>query len=313
MTGLRIGTRASALARWQAHAVARALRDRHPTVTTELVEFTTPGDDQPDAPLERLEGVGWFTSTLERALLEGRIDVAVHSYKDLPVESGPELTIAAALERGPVEDVLCARDRARIQTLAPGARVGTSSFRRLAQLRLLRPDLTYLPLRGNVPTRLERVAKGELEAVVLARAGLERLGLMARATEVIPIVRLLPAPGQGAIAIQTLAADRAATRLVATLDHAPTHRAVRAERRVLRALRGGCSVPVGVAVRPVGNDFRIEAGVFALDSDEALVIRAQGSDPLALAEDVATTLILRGALRILDRVAGGAPDRKRSA
>jgi hydroxymethylbilane synthase len=310
MSRLRIGTRASALARWQANAVVRALRERHPAVATELVELTTAGDDRPDAPLERMEGTGWFTSTLEGALIEGRIDVAVHSYKDLPVESGPELTVAATLERGPVEDVLCAARRTRLEALESGARVGTSSLRRLAQLRLIRPDLTYLPLRGNVPTRLERIARGELDAVVLARAGLERLGLMSHAAEVFPIARLLPAPGQGALAIQTRREDRETTGLAAALDHAPTHDAVRAERAVLRALRGGCSVPVGVVARPIGGGFWLRAGVFGIEIEEAITIRVQGGDPLALADEAAARLIERGALRLLERTADPALHRE---
>ena len=310
MTRLRIGTRASALARWQANAVARAIHERHPAAAAELVELTTPGDEQPDAPLERMEGIGWFTSTLERALLEGRIDVAVHSYKDLPVESVAGLLVAATLPRGPVDDVLAARGGARLATLPAGARVGTSSLRRLAQLRRLRRDLVYAPLRGNVPTRLERITRGELDAVVLARAGLERLGLMGQVTEVFPIARLIPAPGQGALAIQTRADDREVTQLVAALDDGPTHAAVRAERAVLRALRGGCSVPVGVAARLVGTGFRIRAGVFALETDEQLVVRLEGADPAALAEEAARRLLDGGALRLLER--DGAPTESRS-
>lgn len=301
MKPLRIGTRASALARWQAQEVARALRERHSGVTTELVELTTAGDDQPDAPLERLEGIGWFTSTLERALLENRIDVAVHSYKDLPVAEESALRIVATLPRGPVEDVLCARAGARLASLPPGGRVGTSSLRRLAQLRLMRPDLSYVPLRGNVPTRLDRVARGDLDAVVLARAGLERLGFMDRVSEVFPVASVLPAPGQGALAIQTRALDREMTELAAALDHAPTHRAVRAEREVLRRLRGGCSVPVGVSVRAVGAHFLLAAGVFATRGSEALRVELEGADPIALGEEAAHQLVRRGALRILER------------
>ena len=301
MRPIRIGTRASALARWQAQEVARALHQKNPEVHTELVELTTPGDDHPDAPLERMEGVGWFTSTLERALLEHGIDVAVHSYKDLPVAEESALAIVATLPRGPVEDVLVARAGARLETLPPGARVGTSSLRRLAQLRLLRADLAFVPLRGNVPTRLDRVARGELDAVVLARAGLERLDLTTHVSEVFPVASVLPAPGQGALAIQVRACDADVTELASALDHAPTHRAVRAEREVLRRLRGGCSVPVGVVVRAQGPRFQLAAGVFAIRGSEALRVQVEGPDPLALAEDAARQLIQRGALRILER------------
>src|ERR1051326_9181964 len=198
----------------------------------------------------------------------------------LPVAEESALRIVATLPRGPVEDVLCARAGARLASLPPGGRVGTSSLRRLAQLRLMRPDLSYVPLRGNVPTRLDRVARGDLDAVVLARAGLERLGFMDRVSEVFPVASVLPAPGQGALAIQTRALDREMTELAAALDHAPTHRAVRAEREVLRRLRGGCSVPVGVSVRAGGAHFPLAAGVFATRGSEALRVELEGADPI---------------------------------
>jgi hydroxymethylbilane synthase len=304
---LRIGTRGSALAQTQAAAVGRALRARDPSITIDMVELSTAGDDEPEAPLERLEGVGWFTSTLERALAEGRIDLAVHSYKDLPVDDAYGLHIAATLERGPVEDVLCARHNARLETLPLGARVGTSSLRRLAQLRRMRPDLCYVSLRGNVPTRLERVKRGELDGVVLARAGLERLGLMNQVSEVFPVSRLFPAPGQGALAIQTRADDREVTAHAAALDHRATHHAVRAERLVLRALRGGCSVPVGVCARPVGNRFRLMAAVFSLTSTDMLEVILNGPDPETLGRDAASRLVEAGALRLLHPTGSATP------
>jgi hydroxymethylbilane synthase len=254
-----------------------------------------------------MEGVGWFTSTLERGLAERRIDVAVHSYKDLPVDDDPELRVAATLRRGPVEDVLCARKGARLASLPPGARVGTSSLRRLAQLRRMRPDLDFVSLRGNVPTRLERVKRAQLDGVVLARAGIERLGLMSQVTEVFPITRLLPAPGQGALAIQIRADDREVHALAAALDHPRTHHAVRAERYVLRALQGGCSVPVGACLRLVGNRFELRAAVFSLCGKEMVEARVEGPDPEALGQAAVSRLLESGARRLLDQVASVRP------
>jgi len=303
MARLRVGTRASALARWQTQFVIERLVALDPAFRCEVVELTTQGDDLPDAPLEQMEGIGFFTSTLERALLDRRIDIAVHSYKDLPVGSTPGLIVAATPVRGPAEDVLCARDGATLTSLPAGARVGSSSLRRLAQLRRLRADLEFLPLRGNVPTRIARVECGELDAVVLARAGLERLGLMTAATEIFPLERLLPAPAQGALAVQ---ARREASDLVARLaglTHRPTREAVGAERAVLRALRGGCAVPVGAYAWVVAGRLHLVAGVFDPDGGEAIVVTVEGDGATRTGEEAAQRLLSRGAGRILARVA----------
>ena len=300
MSATRIGTRASALARWQTGEIVRLWRAAEPALEVEIVDLTTAGDDLPDAPLERMEGTGFFTSTLERALLHGAIDVAVHSLKDLPVEPTPGLVLAAVPARGPVEDVLCAG--ARFADLPRGARVGTSSLRRVAQLRALRDDLEYVPLRGNVPTRLDRVARGELEAVVLARAGLERLGLEGRIREVFPLERVLTAPAQGALAVQARADDRALLASLAQLEHAPTRRAVEAERAVLHALRGGCSVPVGAHARTVGDRIEVDAGVFGLSGTRALRLSREGRDPAATGAEAAQALLAAGAWEILQEL-----------
>ncbi|HTR97519.1 MAG TPA: hydroxymethylbilane synthase [Candidatus Acidoferrales bacterium] len=302
MATTRIGTRASALARWQANEVARLWRDAHPDATLEIVPLSSPGDEQPDAPLERMEGTGFFTSTLERALRSRAIDVAVHSYKDLPVEASAGLVVAAVPPRGPVEDALCARDRMTLDSLPRGARVGTSSRRRIAQLRALRPDLALVPLRGNVPTRLERVARGELDAVVLARAGVERLGLGERIIEIFPTARLLTAPAQGALAVQARADDAGRLAALAALDDAATRRAADAERAVLHALRGGCSVPVGAFARLEGALVRIDAGVFALSGTRALRVTRDGADAAAVGTAAAQGLLAEGAAEILSEL-----------
>jgi hydroxymethylbilane synthase len=298
MTRVKIGTRASELARWQTEHVIGRWQEAEPGLEVEIVALTTDGDDQADAPLEVMEGTGFFTSTLERALRQQRIDVAVHSFKDLPVESSPGLCIAASPPRGSVEDALCARDGLSLATLPSSARVGTSSARRVAQLRARRPDLEYVSLRGNVPTRLGRVERGELDAVVLARAGLERLGLAGRMTEVFAAEDVLPAPGQGALAVQVRANDPIVGRL-ARLDDAATRLAVTAEREVLHQLRGGCSVPVGAWAHLEDGAVVLHAGVFAAAGDPVVRVRTRGDDPAATGREAARELLARGAGDIL--------------
>jgi hydroxymethylbilane synthase len=299
MSAVRIGTRASALARWQTEHVVALWREREPMLAVEIVDLSTAGDELADAPLERMEGTGFFTSTLERALLEQRIDVAVHSFKDLPVASTAGVVVAAVPARGAVEDVLCARADMTLSSLPTGARVGTSSVRRAAQLRALRADLEFRPLRGNVPTRVHAVERGELDAVVLARAGLERLGLERHVSEVFGLERLLPAPAQGALAVQTRAEDAALRQRLAAIEQAAVRRAVAAERELLHALRGGCSVPVGAHARIVEDGLVLDAGVFAPAGDRALRVRRSGDDPATLGRDAARALLEQGAGEIL--------------
>jgi hydroxymethylbilane synthase len=297
---VRIGTRASALAQWQTELVLGLWRAYEPALEVEVVPFTTVGDELADAPLERMDGAGFFSSTLERALLAGDIDVAVHSMKDLPVAMTPGLTIACVPRRGAVEDVLCARDGLRLRGLPAGARVGTSSLRRTAQLRALRPDLAYVSLRGNVPTRLARVERDELDAVVLARAGIDRLGLAHRATEVFTPAEVLPAPAQGALAVQTRAGARTLNARLAVLEHTPTRQAVEAERVLLHQLRGGCSVPVGALARVADGRVQLEAGVFALEGTPAHRVSVEGASPEAVGIGAARALLERGAGAILE-------------
>ena len=297
---VRIGTRASALAQWQTEHVLGLWRAHEPALVVEIVPFTTVGDDLADAPLERMDGTGFFTSTIDRALLAGEIDVAVHSLKDLPVAMTPGLVIACVPRRGAVEDVLCARDGLQLRDLPAGSCVGTSSLRRTAQLRALRPDLAYVSLRGNVPTRLARVERGELDAVVLARAGIERLGLEHRATEVFAPADVLPAPAQGALAVQTRAGAHTLQARLAVLDHAPTRHAVDAERALLHQLRGGCSVPVGALARFDDGRVHLEAGVFALEGTPAHRVTVEGGSPEAVGAAAARALLERGAGAILE-------------
>lgn len=304
---IRLGTRASALARWQSDHVAARLAAASPGLQVTIVEIESAGDRIADTPLWRLEGTGVFTAALEHALLAGEIDVAVHSYKDLPVAPTPGLVVAAVPERGPVEDVLCARDGLTLATLPPQARVGTCSARRVAQVRALRPDVRVQPLRGNVPTRVAKVERGELDAIVLAKAGLVRLGLDRHITEVFSCGRMLPAPAQGALAVQCREAEAATRARLAALEDEPTRRAVDAERTLLHALGGGCSVPVGAAARCDGRAIALIAGVFGVSTAAAVRLDLGGEDPRALGEVAARRLLTLGAGDILSEFVRTAP------
>lgn len=295
---VRIGTRGSALARWQADYVASRLRQLSPDVRVELIEITSAGDAITDVPLSQVEGTGFFTAAVERALVAREVDVAVHSFKDLPVESTPGLVVAATPPRAPVEDVLCARDALTLDALPQGASVGTCSARRTAQVLAARPDLAIGDLRGNVPTRLGRIGV-EFDAIVLARAGLVRLGLTQHITEVFAVDRVLPAPAQGALAVQCRVEDAVTRQLLAELDDLPTRKAVTAERTLLHALGGGCSVPVGAVARYAGDQIEIVAGVFGLRPARAVRVTLAGNDPVALGDAAARDLLDRGASNIL--------------
>lgn len=299
MRMIRLGTRGSALARWQSDHVAARLAAADPGLRVSVVEISSAGDQITDVPLTQVEGTGFFTATIERALTVGDVDMAVHSYKDLPVEPTPGLTIAAVPARGPVEDVICARDGLTLDTLPAGARIGTCSSRRTAQVLALCPDLTIVPLRGNVPTRVERVRGGELDAIVLARAGVRRLGLDAHVTEVLSAERLLPAPAQGALAVQCRSDDGALLARLGILDDEATRGAVDAERTLLHALRGGCLVPVGAWARVVGGEYLLSAGVFGVDPARSVRVEMRGREPFALGEAVAARLMEGGAGEIL--------------
>jgi hydroxymethylbilane synthase len=298
MTRLRIGTRGSALALWQSRHVAACLAAMRPAIEIRLVEIASAGDQITDVPLSHVEGTGFFTASIERALASGEVDVAVHSYKDLPIDSSPGLIVAAVPSRGPVEDVLCARGGLTLDTLPAGSRVGTCSARRTAQVRLHRADLECVPLRGNVPTRVARVGK-DLDAIVLAKAGLDRLGLNAAISEVFPSSRMLPAPAQGALAIQCRADAAEILELLSALDDEATRRAVLAERTLLHALEGGCSVPVAALARVEGEQIELTAGVFGLHDRRAIRAVEVGQDPVDLGESVARRLRDDGADEIL--------------
>jgi len=300
VTRLRIGTRGSALALWQSRHIAARLAALVPEVAIELVEIVSTGDRVTDLPLSHVEGTGFFTATIEQALIDRQVDVAVHSCKDLPVAPTPDLVLAAIPARGPIEDALVARDGLTLATLPPGARVGTCSLRRTAQVRARRPDLTCVALRGNVPTRVARVLNGELDAIVLARAGLERLALASHISEVFDAAAVLPAPAQGALAVQCHAADVHVQALLARLDDAETRRAVTAERHLLHVLGGGCSVPVGARAVVDQDRITLAAAVFDVTDGRALRAVSVGPTPETVGDAVARSLLDLGAGAWLD-------------
>jgi hydroxymethylbilane synthase len=275
---LRVGTRASALARTQTDLVAGAIG-----TPVEIVPIVTAGD-RSSAAVTQLGGTGVFVSALRDALLAGEIDVAVHSYKDLPTAPAEGITIAAIPLREDPRDALVARDGLTLGELPAGARVGTGSPRRAAQLRALGLGLDVVPLRGNVDTRLGKVIAGELDAVVLAYAGLRRLGRTAEVTEVLDPIQVLPAPAQGALAVECRTSDEGVLAALAALDDADTRSAVTAERALLAALEAGCSAPVG-ALAVVAEDEDGASELFL----RAAVIAADGSDAVRLSATGATT------------------------
>ncbi|NUS72210.1 MAG: hydroxymethylbilane synthase [Corynebacteriales bacterium] len=292
---LRLGTRGSKLALAQSTHVADALRDKGHTV--ELVIIKTLGDIS-SAPITELGGVGVFTSALREALIAGDIDLAVHSYKDLPTAAHPKLVLAATPEREDPRDALVARDGHTLASLPAGALVGTGAPRRLAQIAARRPDLKTLPIRGNVDSRIQRVLDGELDAVVLAYAGLRRLGLEQHVTEILNTDVMLPAPAQGALAIETRPEH---AELIAVLDHAPTRAQVNAERALLSTLEAGCSAPVAgyAEICDVFGEAHLHlyAGVFAADGHNA-IRRTYTSPPeqaTALGTRTATALLAANA------------------
>ncbi len=246
MTGVRVATRASALARTQSQTIADLLTGIMGE-PAELVEVRTHGDIDQSTPLAQLGGVGVFVGAVREAVVNGNADIAVHSLKDLPTAAADELTIAAVPARADAHDVLIARDGLTLETLPAGARVGTGSPRRACQIEAVRPDLDVVPVRGNVDTRIALVGQGVVDAVVLAKAGLERLGRLAEVSQTLGFDVMLPAPGQGALAVESRLINdyERLTSALAELDHPETRLAVTAERALLAALEAGCSAPVG--------------------------------------------------------------------
>jgi hydroxymethylbilane synthase len=297
---LRIGTRGSMLAKWQAESVRKKLFAAS-GMEAEIVIIKTSGDKMQQAPLTQIGGKGIFIKELEEALLEESIDLAVHSVKDVPTDIPSRLTFPAVCRRDDVRDCLVGSTLANLRN---GARVGTSSLRRQAQLKHLRPDLDLRDLRGNVDTRLRKVESGEYEAVMVAKAGLDRLGLSQRISEVLSPEVCMPAVGQGAIAVECRLKDTEAGDLLAPLDDAETRTAIIAERALLSALHGGCQVPMGAWARVERSELLLDACVCSVDGSQYVKQRATAPPDQAaqLGEHMARVLIEAGAQSILEEV-----------
>lgn len=301
---LRIATRKSPLALWQAEHVAARLQTLHPHLKVELVGMTTKGDKILDSPLAKVGGKGLFVKELEQGMLEGEADIAVHSMKDVPVEFPEGLHLPVILNREDPRDAFVSQRYSRLDELPLGARVGTSSLRRQVQLRERRPDLEILDLRGNVNTRLAKLDAGEYDAIILACAGLKRLGFGERIRAHMSPEESLPAIGQGAIGIECRINDEEVNRLIGLLDDPDTHARVSAERAMNHRLAGGCQVPIAGFAEIEGEELHLQGLVGRPDG--SLVLRAEGrarrSDAEALGQRVADALLAQGAGPILEAV-----------
>ncbi len=302
MARLRIGSRGSQLALWQAHHISALLRERGHEV--ELVIIKTTGDKITDVALAKVGTKGMFTKEIEEALIEGRVDLAVHSLKDLPTELSHEFEIAAITKRENPNDVFCSTKYNSIADLPKRARVGTSSLRRQAQLKAVRADLEIFPLRGNVDTRLRKLEAGEYDAIILAAAGLNRLGKTELVKQIIPAEIMCPAAGQGALGIEIRAGDSETRKHLAFLDDAAARATTTCERALLNKLGGGCQVPIGASAQARNGRIHLEAIVAHPDGTVVLRESRDGIDPVKLGEEVGDTLLARGGDAILEEVYG---------
>jgi hydroxymethylbilane synthase len=298
---LRIGTRGSPLALWQANYVADRLRALDPGRSVELVEIQTAGDRVRDVPLAQIGGEGVFTKEIQRALLAGTVEVAVHSLKDLPTVEVAGLVLAAVPPRGPTGDALVSQQHPNFAALPAGAVVATSSLRRRSQALNRRPDLRLVDIRGNVETRLRKLAEQGLDALILAQAGLERLGLGNVITEILDPAWMLPAVGQGALGLQCRAEDRPTRDLLARLDDPFTRSAVLAERSLLRSLGGGCQVPIGAAATVTGDALTLRGAVLPPDGRRRIegAITGRLGEAEELGRRLAERLLAQGAGELL--------------
>jgi hydroxymethylbilane synthase len=300
---LRIGTRGSALALWQAHHVEALIESQPGAPAVELVRIKTEGDVRTDVPLWQIGGRAFFTKEIDKALLGNEIDIAVHSLKDLSTVLDPGIELAAALEREDPRDALLSRSGARLMDLPKGARVGTSSLRRRAFIARLRPDIELLELRGNVPTRIERMKNGDYDAIILAAAGLRRLELDQHISELLPIDEFPPAVSQGAIGVCMRTGDSDAGRWLMKLDNRASRLATTAERALLRRLEGGCQVPLGAIGSLDGETLRLQAVVCSLDGKKNIQAKSQLAASLenatTLGQTVADDLLSQGAASLM--------------
>jgi len=296
---LIFATRPSTLARWQTNYIIQQLQIAWPTLICESLVITTKGDRIIDRPLPEIGGKGLFTYELESALRSGRVHAAVHSLKDLPVDDSPDLTIGLIPEREDLRDVLICPDGHTIETLPHGAIVGTSSFRRQAQILIQRPDLRVKPIRGNVETRIAKAKTADYDAIVMAAAGVKRLGLAGEISEYFSFDVMLPAPGQGALGVQCRIDDAATLRLLAVLEDESARDTTIAERSFLAGLGGGCSIPVAARATLNGDQISLYGLVASTDGNHVIRVQARGSDAHALGAVLAEQALEQGASQIL--------------
>jgi hydroxymethylbilane synthase len=304
MAKLRIGSRGSQLALWQANHISALLREHGHQIELEIIKTT--GDKILDVALAQVGTKGMFTKEIEEALAEGRVDLAVHSLKDLPTELPPGFEMAAITTRQDPRDAFLSLKYRSIELLPKGARVGTSSLRRQAQLKVLRPDLDIHPLRGNVDTRIRKLEEGQYDAIILASAGLNRLGKTEHVKAVIDTDVLCPAAGQGALGIEIREGDTRMRGLLAFLDDHDARTSTTCERALLNQLGGGCQVPIGAYAEVKGGKIRLHGLVARPDGTTVLRETQEGTDPVALGEELGKVLLSRGGDAILEEVYGNA-------
>ena len=303
---IRIGTRGSPLALFQANWVRENLLQKNPRLEVTLTVIKTTGDKIQDAPLAKVGGKGLFVKEIEEALLEERIDLAVHSIKDVPTEFPEGLHLAAVTKREDPRDAFISKDETRLQNLRQGAKIGTSSLRRQAQLLHFRPDLEMIPMRGNLDTRLKKLDSMNLDAIVLALAGVKRLGFDQRVTEILPVEISLPAIGQGALGIEMRVSDSVTEPYVQALNDPDSAVCVLAERAFLKKLEGGCQVPIAAYGRKTGSTLRLEGMVATVDGKTLIRHHVTGSveEQETLGMKLAEILLDMGAQKILDEIYG---------
>ena len=299
---IRIGTRDSRLAMWQAEWVKSQLMIFYPHLQFELVPMKTKGDKILDVPLSKIGDKGLFTKELELGLLSGELDLAVHSLKDMPTLLPKGLMISTFCEREEPRDVFLSKNGIQLEDLSTGAIIGTSSLRRKSQLKHYRPDFEFEDLRGNLQTRWRKLTESNMDGIVLAAAGVKRLGWEERITEILPDNLMLPAVGQGSIAIEIVQQRSDIVELLAPLNHDETEQAVRAERALMRKLEGGCQVPIGALAHVDKGQITLRGMVASLDGVRLIKAEAIGTDPEAVGLEVANRLVELGATEILAEI-----------